>query len=236
MANHPENAPSVATLSTTSPTVAPASASPQFSQPSSQPPSEVTSQPPNSGLAPITDLPQPASPPIALSQADPVPSSLPNSSPKIEVSAPSPQTINAPPLPISPSPQLPIPSATPQIDAPKPTLYAARVSVGALSLRDVAEQGAKPKTIRQEFTANGATCPTASASGSHFGQPVGLMVTVDDRGRVVAGDTVVQEPVDRGEYDRLALCLVNAWEFEPASNGGSAVWSNVLVRVTVDEL
>lgn len=69
---------------------------------------------------------------------------------------------------------------------------------------------------------------------SALGTPVTLQVSTDVQGQVI--QTTPLEPSQNQAYDALAQCLVQNWEFSPATLGGEPVPSDaLLVRIVLEQ-
>jgi TonB family protein len=94
------------------------------------------------------------------------------------------------------------------------------------------DQTAQPKTEVKRISRR-SPCRVTPEVVKFLGKTVALQVATDETGQVV--DTVTQESSENLAYDRLAVCLVENWEFKPAIAQGQAVANDgLVVRITID--
>lgn len=94
------------------------------------------------------------------------------------------------------------------------------------------DETAQPKTEVKRISRR-SPCRVTPEVVKFLGKTVALQVATDETGQVV--DTVTQESSDNLAYDRLAVCLVENWEFKPAIAQGQAVANDgLVVRITIE--
>ncbi|WP_190274159.1 hypothetical protein [Geitlerinema sp. PCC 7407] len=103
--------------------------------------------------------------------------------------------------------------------------------------RDVPTELPEPVAGRQQiFTLDpsAGTCALTPQVVGMFGQgqPVGMIVTVDNQsGRVLTEYTRIATPSGNDAYDQFAACIIGNWEFRSAA---TSPWSEAYVEVVVD--
>lgn len=123
-----------------------------------------------------------------------------------------------------------------QISATLTTI--AQVPSGADGVqRDVPTDLPEPVAGREQiFTLDpsAGTCALTPQVVGMFGQgqPVGMVVTIDNQsGRVITDYTRIATPSGNEAYDQFAACIIGNWEFRSAA---TSPWSEAYVEVVVD--
>lgn len=143
----------------------------------------------------------------------------------------------------NPDSSVPLEQAPVESEATPAGFTASIVNVSSpTDVPDVPAYPAQPKASSEQFLADAASsaCLLTPDSANYFGQSVALRITVDDQGRVLEDATQVRQPSGSGDYDQLAICVINGWQFSPAFNrtdsGDSPVFSNLDVSLTISPL
>ncbi|MDX2215973.1 MAG: hypothetical protein SFY66_22095 [Oculatellaceae cyanobacterium bins.114] len=120
---------------------------------------------------------------------------------------------------------------------PAPASFVANITTSPLPIgqaRDIPDQIAEPMTQSQEFISDPAQseCIITPEVTRYFGETVSIEVVIDNQGQVE--QTFPQElSGESQEYTAFAECLVKRWDFKPAISGGEAVYSNLIVSITI---
>lgn len=111
--------------------------------------------------------------------------------------------------------------------------------VGLSSSQDIPEVPPRVSQRTRNYQSGELGCVATPESSRSFGQPVNVLLTIDDKGSVVPEHTRIIDPPNL-DYAQLVTCLLKTWEFLPATNRLDGqqipVWSNVVVTVTVTAL
>lgn len=221
-------------------------------------PEPITPDPPPEApfTAPASEIPDSAPPTSEApnSEVSPLPSSV-GAIPPLPTTSPTPPGFSTIPIDI-PVPDVSATLPLPGANVDPSTLSQTGVNQTATPVRllasltfdripadeagDDPEQLAAPiDDIATQEIADPRTSPCFSAIQPEalrsLGTSVGFQVSTDPTGAIT--QTLLRESSQNAAYDALAQCLVQQWQFNPATTAGEPVASNaLLVRITIESL